>query len=218
MVDVCMGRTAACRGRAAGSVLASGGHAVPAVRAPTPGLDFVAVDVETANRHRASVCAIGLVRVRDGTVVKTANWLVRPPEEFDYFEERNTAVHGITATDLVSRPRFGEIHPRLLHGIEDEVLVAHNAAFDRGVLEAASLAEGLPVPRNVWACTRRLAQKELPRIGWALDNYRLPTVVAALGVSLGHHHDAGADSLAAAEVMIEMARLLGWSDLADVAA
>lgn len=34
-----------------------------------PGLDFVAVDVETANRKRGSVCSIGLARVRDGVII-----------------------------------------------------------------------------------------------------------------------------------------------------
>lgn len=34
-----------------------------------PGLSFTAIDFETANPKRASVCAVGVVKVRDGVVV-----------------------------------------------------------------------------------------------------------------------------------------------------
>jgi DNA polymerase-3 subunit epsilon len=185
---------------------------------PVPGLDFVAIDFETANRKRASVCAIGLARVRRGLIVKTAHWLVRPPESVDYFEDVNIGVHGITPGDVAGKPRFGEMLDRLLWGIEGETLVAHNAAFDRGVLTAAATEEDRTLPHIDWLCTRRLAERHLPVVGRALENYQLPTVSRALGVDLDSHHDAGADSNAAAGIMVELACLLGWSSVEQIAA
>jgi DNA polymerase-3 subunit epsilon len=41
-------------------------------------LDFTAIDFETANSSSASACAVGLARVRDGRVVETAGWLIKP--------------------------------------------------------------------------------------------------------------------------------------------
>ena len=38
-------------------------------RVPVPGLDFTAIDFETANGFRGSPCAVGAVRVRDGVMV-----------------------------------------------------------------------------------------------------------------------------------------------------
>lgn len=179
---------------------------------PILGLDFVAVDFETANRKRASACAIGLVRVRNGLVVKTANWLMRPPVGFDNFEQVNIDVHGIVPRDVADQLRFGQMYDRLLNGIRSEVLVAHNAAFDKGVMKAAAEAEGREPPNNVWRCTRRLTEAYVPE----LDNYRLPTVTAEFGVVLVNHHDAGADALAAASVMICLARRFGWTDLTEI--
>ena len=47
-----------------------------------------------------------------------------------------TRVHGITLDDLVAAPRFGEIVDDMLAFFGDAQLVAHNAAFDFGFLNA----------------------------------------------------------------------------------
>ena len=47
------------------------------------GLDFTAIDFETANSNSASACSVGLVKVRDGVVVDEAGWLIRPPAATD---------------------------------------------------------------------------------------------------------------------------------------
>ncbi len=46
-----------------------------------------------------------------------------------------------------------------------------------------------------------------------LPSHRLPIVCEHLGVSLGHHHNAGADALAAAQVTIALARLVGTDSI-----
>lgn len=52
-------------------------------------LNYTAIDFETANSYRGSPCAVGLVRVRDGVSVAERRWLMRPPEEVDYFDGYN---------------------------------------------------------------------------------------------------------------------------------
>ena len=42
------------------------------------GLNFIAIDFETATGKRASVCEAGICVVKDGKVVETKSWLVRP--------------------------------------------------------------------------------------------------------------------------------------------
>ena len=59
-------------------------------------LNFTAIDVETANSDRGSVCAVGLSLVRDGQLFKTVEWHVRPPTGVDRFDTRNIRIHGIT--------------------------------------------------------------------------------------------------------------------------
>ena len=58
-------------------------------------MDFVALDVETANSDLASICQIGLVDFRDGHMVKSWEWLIDPE---DYFDEINVSIHGIDET------------------------------------------------------------------------------------------------------------------------
>ena len=60
-------------------------------------MDFTAIDFETANCARGSICAVGLVRVENGKTVATLNTLVDPRAHFDW---RCMNVHGITPDDV----------------------------------------------------------------------------------------------------------------------
>lgn len=49
--------------------------------------DFIAIDFETANEHRASACAVALVFFEKGRISKKYDWLIRPPSSIDYFNQ-----------------------------------------------------------------------------------------------------------------------------------
>ena len=56
--------------------------------------DFAAIDFETANGQRSSICSVGLVVVRDGEITIRHYRLVRPyPNFYNYW---NTQVHGMS--------------------------------------------------------------------------------------------------------------------------
>ena len=59
-------------------------------------LDFTAIDFETANPARGSACAVGVAKVRDGAVIDSASWLIKPPQGRDDFHRMNVGIHGIT--------------------------------------------------------------------------------------------------------------------------
>ena len=42
------------------------------------GINFISIDFETATGKRASICETGICVVRDGKIVETRSWLVRP--------------------------------------------------------------------------------------------------------------------------------------------
>ncbi len=58
--------------------------------------------------------------------------------------EDATRVHGLTRADLLGKPRFAEIAADLCEFLGDSPLVAHNAPFDFGFLDAEFARIGLP--------------------------------------------------------------------------
>ena len=68
--------------------------------------DFVAIDFETANRERTSICSVGLVRVENGDIREKIYRLIRPYP--DYYSSWNTRIHGLTYRDTrLPFRRFG---------------------------------------------------------------------------------------------------------------
>ncbi|GAA1727330.1 3'-5' exonuclease [Microbacterium paludicola] len=176
-------------------------------------LDFTAIDFETANGSRASACQVGLTKVRDGKVVETAGWLIRPPAGHDEFHEWNTRIHGIREEDVVDALGWDEQIEDLIGFAGDDVLVAHNASFDMGVLRTACEVTRYDLPAYRYACTLQVARKV-----YQLPSYRLPVAAEAAGFSGFAHHDAVADALACAHILIDAARRSGAEDVDGLAA
>ena len=154
-------------------------------RAPVPGLDFTAIDFETANGFRGSPCAVGAVRVRDGVMVDRAEWLIRPPVGFDRFDPRNVRIHGITEDRVLDAPRFAQVYDELADFVGTDVLAAHNAGFDVGVIESGLEVSGRDVPGLEFVCTLVLARRV-----YDLPSYALPSAAREAGFTPGRHHDA----------------------------
>jgi DNA polymerase-3 subunit epsilon len=176
------------------------------------GMDFTAIDFETANSSSASACSVGLVKVRDGVAVDTAYWLIRPPAGFDHFTEWNTRIHGIMAPDVQDALLWVEQLPDLVAFADGDALVAHNASFDMGVIAAACRASFVDVPAFDYLCSLQVARRT-----YNLDSYRLPVAAMAAGFEDFEHHNALADSQACAAIVVHAARRHGASTLAELA-
>ncbi|HCC46515.1 MAG TPA: exonuclease [Elusimicrobia bacterium] len=154
---------------------------------------FTAIDFETADYGRDSACAVGLARVENGKIVRTAHRLIRPPRREIIF----TYIHEITWEQVEGEPLFGEVWPGLapfFGGIE--FIVAHNAPFDKGVLNACCAAAGLQPPPQPFVCTVKLSKLEL-----GLKPATLAHVAHHLSIPL-NHHNALSDAEACAKIMI----------------
>lgn len=162
-------------------------------RAARPDPSFVALDFETADNGRDSACAVALVRVDQGQITRSVTRLIRPPRSRVMF----TSIHGLTWEDVRREPTFGHLWPTLAPLLEGaQFLAAHNAPFDRSVLEACCRAAGLPVPALPFQCTVRIA-----RDTWGVYPTRLPDVCRHLGIPLCHH-EAGSDAEACARIVL----------------
>ena len=176
------------------------------------GLNFVAIDFETANPKRASVCQIGLAKVRDGQITKTACEMVTPPRGFTNFHPRNIQVHGLTPRSIYGAPDWPGILGRLIAFTGDLPLIGHNVAFERSVIVQATEAEGLTVPDFQYLCSQKLAQTHLPEAG----SFKLNLLAEHLGMPVFAHHDAGADAVACAALVLKIAEHTGLDDLDDL--
>lgn len=167
-----------------------------------PSTSFLAVDFETACHAPESACAIGLAYVEGGRVVHAESRLIRPPSR----QFRFTWVHGLTWADVAGAPDFAALWPDLRPWFEAaDFVAAHNARFDRRVLEVCCMAAGFATPAVRWVCT-----VELARALWRLRPARLPDVCRHLAIPLVHHQ-AASDARACAEIVIA-AQQDGWRD------
>ena len=90
--------------------------------------DFAAIDFETANSERTSVCAVGVVVVRDGEITDTFYSLIQP--EPNYYNYWCQCVHGLGHEDTDDAPVFPDVWAQIEPLIEGLPLVAHNKSFD----------------------------------------------------------------------------------------
>ena len=163
---------------------------------------FVALDVETANRDGASICQIGLVTFVDGEVVDEWQTLVNPRGRF---HPGNVRVHGIRPNDVRDAPTFGAVAGEIHERTAGQIVVAHNAGFDRGCVAAACARERFAAPDARWLCTVRVARRawadELPRFG-------LKVVAEHLGLAF-RHHDALEDARTAGRILVAASERMG---------
>lgn len=175
---------------------------------------WVAIDFETANALRGSPCSVGLVRVKEGQIVEEWSSFIKPPDGYDHFDAFNVRIHGITANHVRDAPGWPETLERIVQFAGGAPFVAHNAAFDIGVLAGACEASGLPIPDLRFACTHVVAR----RIWTGLLSYKLPVLADTLGIELPRHHDAGDDARAAAHVMLAALKQQGTVALDELLA
>jgi DNA polymerase-3 subunit epsilon len=118
--------------------------------------DFAAIDFETANGYRTSVCSVGVVIVRDGEIAEKIYRLIQPePNWYSYW---NTRIHGMTATDTENEPVFPQVWAEIAPKIAGLPLVAHNSPFDEGCLRAVYRVYQMDYPAYEFHCTcQRLA-------------------------------------------------------------
>jgi DNA polymerase-3 subunit epsilon len=162
---------------------------------------ITSIDFETANRSRVSICAAGIAVFENGNLTEAPYWLVRPAKGHGWFlPEFTEGVHGLTRFDVQDAPKFPAIAPEILKRLaRADIVIAHNAPFDIGVLRATLDHFGLTCPEFDYLCTYRVAARIWPD----LPNHQLNTLAAQIGHKL-HHHHAQSDAGAAGRVLLAM--------------
>ena len=160
--------------------------------------DFAAIDFETANGERSSVCSVGVVIVRNGEIVDSFYSLIQPePNYYTYWCQR---VHGLCCDDTDDAPIFPDVWKKIEPMIAGLPLVAHNKPFDEGCLKAVFRTYQMDYPDYLFFDTLYASRRKLPH----LPNHQLHTVAAACGFMLEKHHHALADAEACAWIAREI--------------
>ena len=159
-------------------------------------LTFNAIDVETANADRASICQIGIVHVREGKIEDQWQTLVNPETSFDAM---NVSIHGIAPDDVRHSPKLPEIRGELRDRLRGSVLVSHTA-FDRVAFERAMTRYGLEQLRVTWLDSAMVVRRSWPE-NYGRSGYGLKNVANDFDIRF-KHHDALEDARAAAEIML----------------
>ncbi len=159
--------------------------------------NFVAIDVETANSERTSICAIGAVKVMNGYIVDRFYELIKPEPEY-YFRHFSENIHGICKHDTENARTFDAVWRDVDKMIDGLPLVAHNKVFDESCIRAAHRAYGMDYPDYDFYCTLVCARRLIPRS--QLTSYSLPYLCEFFGIPFYNHHNALADAEACAKI------------------
>lgn len=160
--------------------------------------DFAAIDFETANSERSSVCSVGVVIVRNNEIVNSFYSLINP--EPNYYNYWCTKVHGLTSRDPDDAPVFPEVWKQIAPLVEGLPLVAHNSPFDESCLKAVFRVYQMDYPDYKFYDTLSMARRTMK----GLENHQLHTVAATCGYQLDNHHHALADAEACAWIAREI--------------
>ena len=137
--------------------------------------------------------------VRDLPTGRSFHALIDPERDVPADAAR---VHGITTAQLRGKPRFAEMAPALLDFLGDGPLVAHNAPFDFGFLDAEFARAGLPAldPARM-VDTLAVARARFPGLPNSLD-----ALCRRFGIDLSERttHNALLDCRLLAQVYVEL--------------
>jgi len=157
-------------------------------------VDFLALDVETANPSLASICQIGVAGFLGKQIVYEDSLLVNPEDWFDPF---NVHIHGIQEQDVADAPNFRCLSPSLNDLLQGRMCVIHTH-FDRSAITQACVRyETLP-PQCSWLDTAMVARRTWDSV--SRSGYGLANLTEMLGIKF-QHHDALEDAKAAGQIL-----------------
>ena len=174
---------------------------------------FIAIDYETANSDRRSACSLGVTLVENGEILKSYQSFIKPPEEFNYFDDFNVMLHGIKQRDVKNSPSFLEIWDELVGvNLKNLPLVCHNSGFDIRLTQDLLNHHGASYEDINFFDTLTIAKKLWPE----MINHKLSTLARNFEITLDHHN-AASDSEACARIALRQIQELKVNSLLEVA-
>lgn len=158
-------------------------------------MNFVAIDVETANPDMGSICQIGIAVFSGGRLIDEWSALVDPE---DYFDNVNVSIHGIGPQMVKGKPTLPDVADKLRGLMANTVTVCHTH-FDRIAIARAFAKYKLEPVTTKWLDSARVVRRTWQDLAWS--GYGLSNVCKRIGYEF-KHHDALEDAKAAGYVLL----------------
>ena len=171
---------------------------------------FVVFDIETTGFSAVNdrIIEIGAVKVEKGVITEKFSEFVNPERPIPFEIEKLTSINDRMVEDA---PNISVILPKFMDFCRGSVLVAHNADFDTGFIRHNCEVLGLPYDYT-YVDTLGIARSFLE----GLKNYKLDTVVEAMGCTLANHHRAVDDAGATADVFVRFLERFKKKNIRDL--
>lgn len=160
--------------------------------------DFITIDFETANSNNSSACSVGIVGVKNNNISETYYSLIKPYGL--HFDQANVEIHGITADDVKDAPSFPEVWEQIKHYFNNNMIIAHNAAFDMSVLKTALMSNNIALPSFNYLCSIPISTRACESTGIGRS---LKERAEHFNLKLDNHHNALDDALTCANLVIK---------------
>ena len=167
-------------------------------------MDFVVIDVETANADLASICQVGVASFRDGALADSWGTLVDPEDEFSPV---NVSIHGIDESRVKDAPTWGDVFPQITSRLQGGIVVSHTA-FDRLALARACDRYNLAQCEWLWLDSARVVRRAWPQ--FSKSGYGLSNVAAHFDIGY-QAHDALEDARCTGLVLLRAVAETGLS-------
>ncbi|WP_219956465.1 MULTISPECIES: exonuclease domain-containing protein [unclassified Algoriphagus] len=158
-------------------------------------MNFLALDVETANADYSSICQIGIAEFENGKVINKWSTLINPESYFDPF---NISIHGIDEIDVKNSPTFDKIYEEIKSRLEEKITV-HHMPFDRVALTRVCEEYQLPSIKTKWLDSAKITRRTWEQ--FANKGYGLKNIANYLNIKF-EHHDALQDAIAAGLIVV----------------
>ncbi|RDH41627.1 exonuclease domain-containing protein [Zooshikella ganghwensis] len=160
-------------------------------------MDFVTIDVETANADMSSICQIGIAGFKDGVLSDQFSTYVDPE---DYFSSINTSIHGITKNMVFGSPSIPSLTEEISQWFSNRIVISHTH-FDRLAITKAFSKYELAPPQCTWLDSCRIARQVWPELK-GNGGHGMKNLAKYLNIEF-KHHDALEDAKATGHVVLQ---------------
>ncbi|MGB0429126.1 MAG: exonuclease domain-containing protein [Bacteroidia bacterium] len=159
---------------------------------------YCVVDIEATggNHKNGRIIEIGIVKIRNQTVVSEYSTLVNPQQKIDKYVSKLT---GITDAHIINAPLFADVANEIIEFLGDSYFVAHNATFDYTYLRAELKKLGIEYTADQY-CTIDISRMVFPNE----ESYSLGKLCRSLNLGVEDRHRALGDAQTTATLFIKL--------------